>query len=75
MKRVLLLACLSATFIGCSSPNSDLDKKSDQTLRDNLSRPLNAEEIKQMGSGAGNNAQAGAKPAEMPAGKGPKTGN
>jgi hypothetical protein len=74
MKRVLLFASLAAILAGCSGTNADLDKKSDATLRDNLSRPLNAEEIKQMGSGAGNNPQGG-KPAEMPAGKGPKSGN
>jgi len=74
MKRALLLASISVILGGCSSSNQDLDKKSDQALRDNLSRPLNADEVKQMGGG-GSNSQPGAKPAEMPAGKGPKSGN
>lgn len=74
MKNVLLLALLAAVLAGCSGSNSDLDKKSDATLRDNLSRPLNAEEMKQMGGGGGK-SEVGAKPADIPAGKGPKSGN
>ena len=66
---VLCIACVIAA--GCSSGGSDLNKKDNQVLRDNLSRPLNEEEIKMMGKG--NGAQkAGSQPAQMPAGKGPK---
>ncbi len=59
---------------GCSAPSSQVSPQVDGQIRDNLSRPLNAEELKQMGGGGQkpSEQQPGSAPAPMPAGKGPK---
>lgn len=72
MKTISLLAILLAVgLVGCSSPSSDLSKDADKQLRDNLSRPLNEEEIKMMGGGGGDQGgKAAAPPSDKPRGGG-----
>ncbi|HVL37755.1 MAG TPA: hypothetical protein VM328_00060 [Fimbriimonadaceae bacterium] len=57
--------------LGCSPPAGEVSAAEDQKIRDNLSRPLTAAELQQMGA----NAQAkdpGSAPAEPPPVKGPR---
>lgn len=78
MSKFLVLTVLAAVAFGagCSSPSSDVSPEVDNKIRDNLSRPLNAEELKQMGGG-GQQPTAdnpGSQPAVPPPSKGPKGG-
>lgn len=66
MKTISLLGVILALGLcGCASQSSDLSQADDQKLRDNMSRPLNEEEIKMMGGG-GNATDQGGKPAVPP---------
>lgn len=68
MKRLLALFVPIAVLTGCGQSDSSLSKTDDQTLRNNLSRELTAEEKAKMGGGPGANAGAPALPPEKKAG-------
>ncbi len=66
-KKALLAILIGSALaaVGCGDKGSgDLSKKDDEALRGNLNRPLNAEELKQMGAQPGGNA--GSAPATPP---------
>ncbi len=49
MTRCIGLLALLGVLAGCSGGTSELSKKDDAELRHNFSRPLNPDEIAQMG--------------------------
>ena len=67
MKKALLAILIGSALVvvGCGDKGSgDLNKQDDAALRGNLNRPLNAEELKQMGAKPDGNA--GSAPAAPP---------
>ena len=71
MKKLAWIGLAGVAF-GCAPPSSDVSPQVDAKIRDNLSRPLSPDEIKQMGATP---SGEGSKPAQPPAGKGTPGGS
>lgn len=63
-KLIALLVATSGALalVGCNQETGDLSKNDDQTLRHNMSRPLNADELSHMGSAKPKEASAAGRP-------------